>query len=404
MNTAGRIARGAAAAAVLLVGSSVTVAASAGAFDGSPVVTSSVQIVGSPIRPESAVQFRGVRVGTLDGVEPEPGGERSRLVMRMEPGALDRIPRGAAVRILPLTLFGDQVVDLAPPAGGGPVGIAPGTALPADDTTATVALYTAYQDLYDLLNRVQPAKIQAVLGALADALRGRGTDLGVSIDQLHRTGEKLDPLLDTIGPTLDTVSGIGDRLAAAAPDLVATLDDATAVSRFLVDRRDDIAVLLAGGIGLSDETTRLFADNRDTAISIIRSGDAVAGVLAEKPTGFPDVFDAAAGFGRASTGLSNRTDLSAVVTIEGIHSYTPRDCPRYGPLAGPNCGDAVEEPAPGGTVGGVGSPQEADALRQVGDALGGNSPTERSAPEESGDGLRGVLLGPIVRGSTVETP
>ncbi|MGI5127526.1 MCE family protein [Pseudonocardia sp. CA-107938] len=389
MNTAGRIARGVAAAAAILVAAGVTVAASAGAFDRSPTVTSSVQIVGSPIRPESAVQFRGVRVGRLAAVEPEPGGQRSRLVMRMDADALGRIPRGAAVRILPLTLFGDQVVDLAPPAGGGPVGIVADTVLPADDSRETVALYTAYSELYDLLNRVQPAKIQAVLTALADALRGRGTDLGVAIDQLHRSSAKLDPLLETIGPGLDTVSGIGDKLAAAAPDLVATLDDATTVSRFLVDRRDDIAGLLAGGIELSDETTRLLADNHDTAITVIRSGDAVAGVLAEKPTGFPDVFDTAAGFGEVTRGLSNRTDLSATLTVERVHSYTPRDCPRYGHLAGPNCGD------PGGTVGGVGSAQEADALRQV-------APADGSA--ESGDGLRGVLLGPMLRGTTVETP
>jgi phospholipid/cholesterol/gamma-HCH transport system substrate-binding protein len=402
VNAAGRIARGITAAAVILVGSTVTVAASAGAFDTSPVVTASVQIIGSPIRPQSAVQYRGVRIGTLDGVEPQPGGQRSLLVMRMDADALERIPRGTTVRILPLTLFGDQVVDLSPPPGTGSsvVGIAAGSVLPADESTETVALYTAYQDLYDLLNRVQPAKIQAVLGALADTLRGRGTDIGLSLDQLDRMGAKLDPLLGTIGPTLDTVSGIGDKLAAAAPDLVATLDNATSVSRFLVERHDDIAGLLAGGIGLSEETTRLFGDNRQTAITLLRSADRFAGVLAERPNGFPDVFDSGAALGRATAGLSNRTDLDADVSIERLRTYTPRDCPRYGRLAGPNCNDPTppEATVPGGTVGSVGSPAEADALRQASGAVTG------TAPQPSDDGVRGVLLGPLLRGSTVETP
>lgn len=403
--------RGLAAGVVIVAGSVVTIAGSSGAFDTSPVVRSSVAIVGSPIRPESAVQFRGVRVGTLQKVESEPGGLRSTLVMRMDRDAIARVPANAQVRILPLTLFGDQVVDLAPPAQPGARTIVDGSVLKADDTTETVALYTAYQDLYNTLNEVQPAKINMVLAAFADLLRGRGSEIGRTVDTAHRLAVQLDPLVQTLGPTLDTVAGISDKLQQAAPDLFAALDNATQVSRFLAAKQQDIAALLAGGIGLSDEATTFFGRNRDTLITVLKHTAPTVDVFAKQPNGLPNVLDAVANVGRRTTGLDNRTLLNAVLSIEDTFTYSPRDCPRYAGAAGPNCGraapPAVGSPwtaaRNGGTVGSVGSPEEKSLLQQVLPPLAPPATADAQPPAQNpvADGLRGLLLGPVLRGSTV---
>ncbi|MFC4945942.1 MCE family protein [Pseudonocardia sp. GCM10023141] len=401
--------RGLAAAVVIVVAAVLAVLFSSGTFDSSPTITSSVAVLGSPIRPQSAVQYRGVRVGTLQSVEADPAG-RSTLVMRMDRDAMTRVPTGAQVRILPLTLFGDQVVDLEPPTGAAPLGIAAGAALPADDSAETVALYTAYQKLYDTLNEIQPAKINMVLSAFADTLRGRGPEIGRTIDTLHRLAVQLDPLVESLGPTLDTVAGISDKLSDSAPDLFTTLRNATQVSQFLVTKQQDIAALLGGGIGLSDEAGAFFDRNHDDIITVVRTADPVVAVLARNPQGLPDVLDSTARAGRATTGLSHRSNLDAVLSIEDTRTYGPRDCPRYGAMAGPNCGSATPpvvpspwstQPPPGGTVGAVGSPEETSQLQQI---LPQMAPTPApSAPDPGADGLRGLLLGPVLRGSAVHT-
>lgn len=418
MNRALLALRGLAAGVVIVAGSVVTIAASSGAFDASPVVTSSVAIIGSPIRPESAVQYRGVRVGTLQSVDPEPGGRRSTLVMRMDRDAMARVPADAQVRILPLTLFGDQVVDLAPPAQTttqkttqpAVERIADGSVLRADDTTETVALYTAYQDLYNTLNQIQPAKINMVLAAFADLLRGRGSEIGRTVDTVHRLAGQLDPLVQSLGPTLHTVAGISDKLQEAAPDLFASLSNATEVSRFLVTKQQDIAALLGGGIGLSDEAGAFFGRNRDTIITVLRNTAPVVRVLAQQPQGLPGVLDSIGNVGRRTTGVGNRSNINALLSIEDTFTYSPRDCPRYAGAAGPNCGRAAPPQlgSPwtaarnGGTVGSVGSAEEKGLLQQVlpPPAPPATTGTPGQAPDPVADGLRGLLLGPVLRGSS----
>jgi virulence factor Mce-like protein len=402
--------RGVAFGMVLVLGGTLAILASAGEFDSSPTVTSAVTIIGSPIRPQSAVQYRGVRVGTLDAVEPDGATTSSMLTMTMDTAAMARIPANVRVRILPRTLFGDQYVDLAPRERGGPVGIRPGAALPADNRTQTVALYTAYQQLYDTLNGIRPAKINLVLSTIADVLRGHGAEIGKTVDTAHRLAVRLGPLAKTIGPSLDTVAGITDKLAQSAPDLFATLDNATQLSQFAVRKQQDIASLLAGGIDLSGRATAFIEDNQANLITVLHNADPVVSVLAENPQGVPDVLRGVANAGRSTDGLSNKTVLDTVLSAEDTKTYTPRDCPRYGSLAGRNCGAATpaspantrSAPAAGGTVGSIGSPQETRQLHQLLPQLTGTA-APRTAPTPTTDGLLGVLAGPLLRGTTVVT-
>lgn len=94
-----------------------------------------------------------------------------------------------------------------------------------------------------------------------------------------------------------------------------------------------------------------------------------------------------------------------IVQLTPNRQYTTADCPRYGALAGPNCGNP-DTPAPIGSlpssldprnfdppsslapaIGPVGSPQE---QQQIADILGGK-------PNAAAD----ILFGPLARGTSV---
>ncbi|MDA3630586.1 MlaD family protein, partial [Saccharopolyspora sp. WRP15-2] len=73
----------------------------AGALRSKPEVTTVLPAEAGLIRPETPVQYRGVRVGRLAAVEPGLSG--SRLTLRMEPDSFADVPGDVRVRLMPRT-------------------------------------------------------------------------------------------------------------------------------------------------------------------------------------------------------------------------------------------------------------------------------------------------------------
>ncbi|MDA3631186.1 MCE family protein, partial [Saccharopolyspora sp. WRP15-2] len=266
---------------------------------------------------------------------------------------------------------------------------APGAQHAADDTHPTMQLYHAYNRLYDLVDSLQPAQLQVSLSALAEALRGRGEQLGELIDDSAQL--TADPPLT--GDDLADLAALADDIAAAAPDAVRALDDAVALSGTVVQRRQDIGDLLGAGLAFTSQSQRFVDENSERIIQLVRSGEPVADVLGRHPgairegvNGLDTFLD---GANRSlSTGFF-KIRLSG--TLHRPYPYGPEDCPRYPGMDGPNCHDARLR----GPIGPVGGQQERDVLRELAPLLPGSPP----APD-----ALGLLLGPVVRGTEVVTP
>lgn len=385
--------RGLVALLALFVAAVATVLGGAGLFRSDPEVTTVLPAAAGLIRPGTPVQYRGVRVGRLADVDPGIGG--SRLTLRLEPDKLPDIPGDVRVRLMPRTIFGDQYLDLAVPEAPSGTELVAGAEVPADDSRPTMQLYHAYTRLYELVNSLQPARLQIALSALAEALRGRGHQLGGVLDDAAQlTGS---PPFDNLGADLDTFAALGADIAAATPDAVRALDNAIALSGTIVQREQAIGDLLGAGLALTDRSQRFVDENAQRIIRIVRATEPVAEVLGRYPDAVRDSADGVDAFldgaNRAfSTGFLK---IRMAGTLDRPYPYSPADCPRYPGLAGPNCG----APPPGGPIGPVGSPPELDAMRQLAPLL----PAPPAAPPPSPDVL-GLLLGPVVRGSEVVTP
>ncbi|GAB3502505.1 MCE family protein [Amycolatopsis cihanbeyliensis] len=415
---AGLALRGLAAAVVMAVAAGTTVALGNGAFDGDPLVHATLPASAGPVRDGSPVRYRGITVGTLAAVE---GGAALRL--RMDPERLGQVPGNVRVRLLPRSLFGDQYVDLGLPEGTPPRGrLAGGARLRPDTSGGTVRLYAAYTRLYDLIAELRPAQLQVALGTVADTLRGRGRELGAMIDEAGALAAESGPLLDTLGTDLETVAGLGRDLAAAVPDLMHSLDDAVALSRTVVAKRQSLRDLLAAGIDLTTRSERLLVDNADRVIRLARATGPLAAALGRHPGAARDTMDAAGFFldGAKRAFSTGRFAIEAALTLDDPHPYTAADCPRYPGMAGPNCGQPApperaepaeagssappEAPAEperaGGKTGPVGGQAEQETMRRLGPLL-----------PEAGDGipapstdLLSLLLGPLLRGTRVVVP
>ncbi|MGC0362174.1 hypothetical protein ABH922_000158 [Rhodococcus sp. 27YEA15] len=128
----------------------------------------------------------------------------------------------------------------------------------------------------------------------------------------------------------------------------------------------------------------------DRTITIVDDADTLTGALMSRPGQLTTVYS---GLRSLTTNLppalADGPWLNADIrlTTTELYPYRNSDCPRYGDFPGTNCPAA---PASlGGTVGPVGS----DTERAVVAALTG-----------SGGAMENLVLGPVLRGTTVVRP
>lgn len=398
--------RGLAIVVVLALVAGGVIAGGAGLFRSPPEVTTALSAAAGPIREDTPVQFRGVRVGELTDIDA--GGRGSRLTLQLEPAHMDRIPADVQVRLLPRTLFGDQYLDLTAPDGRTAAEpLAAGAQLPADTSDGTVQLYDAYLRMYRVLDALEPAKLQVALSGMADALRGRGEQIGRMIDDAAALAEESRPVVDGLDEDLRLVAALGEDLRASSPDLLGALDNAVSLSRTITDERANISGLLRGGIGATDATQAALDENGERTIDLVESAEPVTELLANNPgaltegkRGIDAFLD---GANRAfATGFF---DIRAEASLEDPHPYSARDCPRYPGMSGPNC-----QSEPAGPIGPVGGPQEQDAMRRLGPLLPVPEPEHEESDVDAQGGdppspdLLSLMLGPMVRGKEVVTP
>src|SRR5204863_1969541 len=132
---------------------------------------------GDALTPGSDVKMRGVLVGRVGHIRRETGKPGADVELWLDPAKADDVPAGVTARSLPANFFGQSFVDLVPPkASTG--SIQGGARIPADTSAETVELQDVFDKLYRVLSAVQPAKLATVIGALAQALDGRGAAIG----------------------------------------------------------------------------------------------------------------------------------------------------------------------------------------------------------------------------------
>lgn len=456
--------RGLVTFALLAVVIAVLLAQYRGVFRPTFPATALVVDVGDGVRQGADVKLRGVLVGIVGAVRVRPasssgpaGLPQHELDLELRPELAAGIPAGVTARVVPTNIFGAPSVELVDPQAGGPIAnsapLARGATIPGDESEQALQLQTVMSRLDKVLRAVHPAQLNVALTNIADALRGRGQEIGSIIS-------RLDPYLTTLNGRSDDFTAdlrlLGNDLqglADASPALLDTVDNAVVTAQTLVAKRDQLAAALAGVDTTAGDVNGFLSDNADRIVRVVHDGAGIAGTLAPQRALIPRSL---ASLGQGATALANGLNrqsggaLSLEFTPTPFAPYTAADCPRYPGLNGPNCGRSVPaeqmpaltisgvptapepakpaqpakpaepaEPAPddrkslpslpglfgftpssysapepavpGGSVGPVGSPEEAHAIAAV---LG--------TPATGAAGV--LLLGPIARGTTVVAP
>ncbi|WP_413232835.1 MCE family protein [Mycolicibacterium sp. 050158] len=239
-------------------------------FRGGVAPTASVTVIspraGLVMNPEAKVKLHGAQVGKVVSIDPLPDGQAA-IRLAMNPDDLALIPANTGVQIASSTVFGAKFIDLVSPVAPSPESMHSGQILDAGHVT--VEINTVFEQLVTVLRQIQPEKLNETLGAMAQALDGRGNEVGQTMADFDDLLAKLDPSLPQLRHELAVAPGVLNAYADAAPDLTDTAANATRLSDTLVERQQDLDALLISSVGLADIGNDVAATNTDALTKVL---------------------------------------------------------------------------------------------------------------------------------------
>lgn len=257
---------------------SLTTAASfSGWFRSYVPVTLTSDRSGLIMEPGGKVKLRGVEVGRV--AEVILADSPVTLKLEIDPNHITHIPANVAARISATSAFGAKYVELTYPDAPSAQRLSPGQILHSRNVTTEVN--TVFQNLVDLLQTVDPAKLNGILSALAEGFRGQGPAIGEAISASNEVLLALNPRTDTMRADWRALKGFSDAYAAAAPDILTVLDSVTTTATTLTDQATQLDELLLNVIGLAHSGTKLLGTSRDSFIHTVNTLEPTMKLLAK---------------------------------------------------------------------------------------------------------------------------
>jgi phospholipid/cholesterol/gamma-HCH transport system substrate-binding protein len=253
----------------------VTAALFAGTFRSYVPVTLTSDRSGLILETNAKVKMRGVQVGRVSQVATAKDG--TKLTLELDPDQLRHIPANVQAQIRVTTAFGAKFVDLVYPPNPSPGRLAAGAVLHSKNVTTEVN--TVFENVVDLLEMVDPAKLNAVLTAVADGVRGQGERIGQATTDLNQVLTALNERSDTIREDWRSFKNFNDTYAAAAENILTILNAASTTSTTVVNHADALDALLLNVTGFAKAGTNLLATSKDNLVASVNTLEPTTNLL-----------------------------------------------------------------------------------------------------------------------------
>ena len=207
------------------------------------------------------VMVRGVEVGSVTAVEPQP--DFVRLTLEIQEGI--KIPQNATLAVIPVTVISDRYVQLFPAYKSGPT-LDDNDHIALEDTTIPAELDDVLEQLQGLLEALEPQQ---------DQERGSLARLITSLDKIFKGRS------DDLAGTLEGSATVLENLADSNADLTGLIRNLDRLFASLANR--------ASQIGIVNERFRLVAESlladqenlEGTIENITFLSDEVAGLISD---------------------------------------------------------------------------------------------------------------------------
>jgi phospholipid/cholesterol/gamma-HCH transport system substrate-binding protein len=225
----------------------------------------------------SKVKLRGVQVGEVGTIT----GGRTPVSLRLNlfPDQIKYIPANVQARIQATTIFGAKYVELVYPRDPSPKRLTSGAILQSGNVSTEVN--TVFENLVGVLDQIDPAKLNAILSALAQGFRGQGHRIGEATTDLNQVLLELNPRSETIRADFRSFKGFADTYSAAAQNILTTLDAASTTSMTVAEQSKQLDSLLLNLTGFANSGVNLLAPNRDNLVRSINDLQSTTALLAK---------------------------------------------------------------------------------------------------------------------------
>jgi len=227
------------------------------------------------MEPGGKVKMRGLEVGRVGGVDAATGG--ASVALEIDPAYVRFIPANVTAEIDANTVFGAKYVDLIYPDDPTDERLERGQILHSRNVTTEVN--TVFENLVDLLDRVDPAKLNAILSALAEGLRGQGPAIGQATTAADHVLRALNPRSETVRSDWQSLKAFSDTYGDAAPEIMALLDSVSTTAATLADQSEDLDTLLVNVTGFASSGTELLGASADNFVHTVTALEPTTAVL-----------------------------------------------------------------------------------------------------------------------------
>lgn len=294
------------------------------------------------------VKLRGVEIGRVDGIGTETGAgaNLSTLQLKIDPVPFEYLPSNVEAEIKSSTAFGAKYVDLiVPPGGKSSAPLQPGAVL--HSRNVTVEVNTVFENLTQVVRAVDPAKLNAVLSAVAESLRGRGQVLGEAITSANDVLLAVNPRMSTVRRDWQLFGQTAQAYSEAAQDILSVLDSFSTTSTTITARAADLDTLLLSAVGFSRAGIDTIGGNQSALVRAMNILDPTTALLMKYSPTYTCLFQGAQWFldhgGRDALGGNGKSVIMDAALLFGDDAYRyPDNLPKTnatgGPGGRPSCG------------------------------------------------------------------
>ncbi|MFY1621271.1 MCE family protein [Micromonospora sp. WMMD736] len=250
-------------------------AAFAGTFRSFQPVTVTSDRSGLVMEPGAKVKMRGVPVGRVASVHG--GAEPVHLTLELFPDQVRFIPANVVPQIRATTAFGAKYVDLIYPDEPASARLAPGAVLASRNVSTEVN--TVFENIVKVLGQIDPPKLNPVLTALADGVRGQGPRIGQATTDANEVLLAVNSRDETLRRDWRALAAASDAYGGAAQHIIDTLAAASVTSRTVTGQAQDLDALLLSTIGLGRSGVELLAPSHTDLIRLIDAAEPTTNLL-----------------------------------------------------------------------------------------------------------------------------
>lgn len=231
------------------------------------------------------VQVGGIRVGRVKDVTLD----RDTVIVTFEVDRGVEFGTESTASIEVLNLLGEKYLDLTP---AGPGQLSEDDPIPVERTESAYDIVGVFGDLTTTTERIDTGQLKQALNVIADTMNQAGPEIHASFDGISRLSRTIASRDEQIRSLLASSKNVSKVLADRSGDIVKLMDRSDLVFQELERRKEAIHRLLVNARILADELRGLARDNQEEIGPALEEVDDLLNLLISKEKQLKATLDA----------------------------------------------------------------------------------------------------------------